>query len=225
LGLGESEKREFKFYSNNKTFYLNMEEKSDTPLENILSAKLWLAAPLLSTHNGIISYHKFGGLEHELVSHNFWKNHWREYRVLETIPEVFQILEETEAEDYDKNVDWLKKNIRLSITFLKSKEDHLFKIREEEWDRLIKTDSWQVSKYSNQQYIPKSAIKRNKLWAEKLLKDLKEDAGNYPALIVVGNGHLAGYNQGWSLLSFLKQASNSPLFRFSNTQGWVPVNN
>ncbi|MBL0941246.1 MAG: hypothetical protein IBJ00_00720 [Alphaproteobacteria bacterium] len=200
---------------------LNATESSNVKLVEIDKAEVWLGALLLGKHANILSYQKFGGLESELM--HLWHLHWRETRYLETSPELLTIQKQHEKGDYVHNCGWSRKSFASIMSFLKSDEQTLRAINAKKWEERLKVYSWEVIKHSDINRMPRSAIERNKLWADKLISFINSETNIPPLLIVVGDGHLAGYYQKWSLLSMLKDNLDYSLSRFSSKGEWIEI--
>lgn len=221
LGLEKDEQLKFQTCIKEEFFIKKIRERSDVPLLKVLTAQTWLAAPLLGGHANILSYCEFGGLEYDLEYNPLWKIYWEAQRFLESHKETLKVLKTCDNDDYDKNREWVIKNIRSITKYLSSDIETRHRLNELEWARLVGRSSWDVIMFSEKHKLPKSAVIRNELWANNLLKTLQTESDTCPLLLIVGNGHLAGYNQGWSFLSFLNKGLRSPLFRFSNERGWM----
>lgn len=227
LGLTlKEEGSEFNKYCEGKSFSLDMAEESNIEILEVVKAKLWLGAMLLGSQANILSYQKFGGLESELMYGPFWEACWRERRFLETDKEILDIQKkyDKDGKDYAQNISWALKSIGSIVRFMKSDEETLEDINSKIWAQKLKKYSWNIINYPDRTEIPESVIERQTLWAQRLLEPISEEEDFCPLLIVIGEGHLPGYSQGWSFLSLLNNELKWPLLRFSNKDGWVQVN-
>jgi len=225
ISLPEQVRKEFKECVKEEHFLLNMNESSDVKIVETLKAHPWLGAVLLGTHAGLLSYKKYGGLETELENSPSWKEYWQTKKYLETNDEVLDIQKKHEGKGKDsaQNEEWAKRSVRSIIPFMKSNEEALKQIHNKSWSEKVENYTWKTIKFSKREKIPESAIERQELWAKKLLQDINKEQNVSVRFVVIGDGHLAGYDQGWSFLSFLNKQLNWQLLRFSNEKGWIKV--
>lgn len=212
----EEQKKDFIKIIGNK-IYLNISDKSGFSYEQILNAKLWLAAPIFGAHSNILHYREFGGLETELQYHVDWKNRWGEVRYLESQEEAIQILKNNKNEDGNHSIKWFGNSILEILKFESMGKEIRNKLFAYDMKKSIENYSWEVIKYKYTEEIPISAIKRNKLWVNVILQKLKEEV-KMPLLIVIGDGHLVGNESFLSLLNTSLKCEK--VERFVQNVGW-----
>ena len=94
-------------------------------IRDIFEFEPWLAAPILSTHAGIIFYPNFGGTEYNLESDEFWRSCWSSICYLEG-PEHYDLLKEAAPREGQHNLDWIRSTFNkllLMKSILQNPED------------------------------------------------------------------------------------------------------
>lgn len=223
LGLPEEEALPFRESFRDEPILLNRAQASTTLIGECFEAELWLAAPLLGVQANLLSYLTFGGLESDLVELSPWKESWYKQRYLESNLQALTMLKGSERKDYDKNREWVIRSIRSIMEITKTEVTLLEKIHEVAFQRMLKGYSWRVISRHNPRDLPESAIERNKLWAQEILKTLKAEKSTCPIVIVLGTGHLAGMQSSISFISFFNSQLKAPLMRINNKGEWVRV--
>lgn len=195
---------------------------SEYTVGDMLKIEPWLAAPILSTHAGIIVYPNFGGTEYNLETDEIWKNCWSKVCYLEG-PEHYDLLKKASVQDAQFTLGWIKSIFdklllansilvkpqgnegSLELAVLESEKEtatmNMTKLLEGAKMR-FKVRGWKSVKSSSQSF-PRSVIARNHLWSDFIINRLSHtslEQEPQPYVIVVGDGHLAGDDSFFSLL-------------------------
>ncbi len=204
---------------------LNSETLSGLPLTQLLRARLWLGAVTLGTHAAILTYNRFGGTEHSLLNGNL-RDNWSEINYLETPEEAIQILKENKesASDVNENMKWIKRSIEKIISIKTKSQSEMERLIKDQQNTSIENYSWNAINFNPKSYtgkylIPISCFERNQLWTSVIQQKLEADQNSTPLFIVVGNGHLVGYPQGMSFISYLKNRINVKKIERFNLDG------
>lgn len=220
---------------------------SEYKISDILKIEPWLAAPILSTHASIIFYPNFGGTEYNLENNETWRSCWFSTKYLEG-SEHYNLLKNVALLDRQHNLNWIKnsfyrlflmKSILQDLGDVSSDPLELEVLKTEKETALenmtkllegiklrFKTRGW-MSVNSSSNTIPESAIARNELWSNLICRlshtSIKEDP--HPYVIIVGDGHLAGFGEDKSFFSFLiKGMDPKKVERFINhSKSWKSV--
>lgn len=192
---------------------------SETSLEEVFNkAPLWLGAVILGTHSGIMSYNKFGGPELDLINGKEWQEKWSEINYLEGLSDVLEIMQKNSKQDAPHNIDWIKKSLQKIVGFNTKNESFYEKLKKDMTEG-IEAFSWNCITISSEK-APKSAFARNQLWVNVIEEKLKTSEA--PILIAVGNGHLLGIDEGFSLIGLLMaRLGISKLYRYTNNGEWI----
>lgn len=211
-----------------KKVKLNAFEEGKVDLQEVLKARLWLGAVTLGTHAGIMYSSQFGGTEHDLMAGEL-KELWGDVLYLETPEEALGLLQKHKdgVADMEENKNWVKKSLEKIMLIENGDKESIDRITLQQ-KISIKNYSWDFIKLAGlRKRIPESAIARNQLWVNKIMSEhfSAPSESKTPIMIVIGNGHIAGFNEGFSFVRLLMESLKvKTLERFSNRNGWITIN-